>query len=205
VRLEDVTAIVLCGGTATRLGAMDKTLVPLLGQPLVSYTAEALAPQVGELLLASGRDAEPYAALGYRVVADTHPGDGPLGGVASALASVESDWILVHPGDTPFPDHGLVARLGPVADVRGLAVPRTGDQRQHLVLLMSRAVADQLAAFYESGGRAVREWLDDLAAQSVDLSDVAESFFNINTPDDLAEAEQRITAARAAAPDRFGR
>ena len=197
MRLEDVTAIVLCGGSAARLGATDKTLMPVLGRPLVSYSAEALAPQVGKLILASGRDPEPYEALGYQVIADQHPGTGPLGGVVSALRAVESDWILVHPGDTPFPDPGLVARLGPVAGARGIAVPRTGQQRQQLVLLVSGAMARELVAFYEAGGLAVRLWLDELGVESVDMSDVAESFFNVNTPDDLAEAERRIALRSA--------
>ncbi len=192
MRLEDVTAIVLCGGAGSRLGAPDKTLVPVRGRPLVSYTLDALAPQVGQVMLSCGRDPEPYAELGYAVIADTKPGEGPLGGIASVLPAVESDWILVHPGDTPFPDHGLVARLGPTADSRGVAVPRTGEQRQHLVLLLSRAMADELAAHYESGGRAMRTWLDEYEVEAVDMSDVADSFFNVNTPADLAEAEERI-------------
>lgn len=196
MRLEEVTAVVLCGGSGTRLGTGDKTLLPVLGRPLVSYAAETLRPQVGRLILGSGRDPQPYEALGYEVVADQRPGTGPLGGVIGTLAAVTSDWILVHPGDTPLPDRGLVARLSPAADTRGIAVPRTGGQRQHLVLLMSRAMAGELAAYYEAGGRAVRRWLDGLGIEGVDMSDVAKSFFNVNTPDDLAEAERRIAAAQ---------
>lgn len=192
MRLEDVTAIVLCGGAGSRLGALDKTLVPVLGRPLVSYTVDGLAPQVGRVVLSCGRDTAPYASLGYDVVADGQPGDGPLGGVASALSAVESDWVLIHPGDTPFPDHGLVARLGPTADARGVAVPQTGRQRQHLVLLLSRAMAEALVGYYASGGRAVRLWLDEHAVESVDMSDVADSFFNVNTPVDLAACEERL-------------
>jgi molybdopterin-guanine dinucleotide biosynthesis protein A len=117
-----------------------------------------------------------------------------LGGITSALPAVASDWILVYPGDAPFPDQALVARLGPAADSHGLAVPRSGDQRQHLVLLLSRTMATQLAAWYEDGGRAVRRWLDECGATAVDMSDVAGSFFNVNTPADLAAAEERLTA-----------
>jgi molybdopterin-guanine dinucleotide biosynthesis protein A len=195
VRPADITAIVLCGGAGSRLGAPDKTLVPVLGRPLVSYTVDGIAPQVGRIVLSCGRDPETYASLGHTVISDATPGDGPLGGITSALPAVASDWILVYPGDAPFPDQALVARLGPAADSRGLAVPRTGDQRQHLVMLLSRAMAAELAAWYEAGGRAVRRWLDGCDVAAVDMSDVAESFFNVNTPADLAAAEERLTAA----------
>ena len=94
-----------------------------------------------------------------------------------------------------------MARLGPLAAARGLAVPRTGDQRQHLVLLLSRDMARELAAFYEAGGRAVRAWLDEVTAATVDMSDVAGSFFNVNTAQDLAEAERRLATIQG---DRTG-
>lgn len=194
MRPDDITAVVLCGGTGSRLGEPDKTLVTVLGRPLVSYTIDALAPQVGRIVLSCSRDPAPYAGLGHEVVPDAEPGDGPLGGVASALSAIRSDWVLVHPGDTPFPDPALVARLGPTADSRGIAVPRTGPQRQHLVLLLSRALAAELAAFYESGGRAVRRWLDESEVEGVDMTDVADSFFNVNTPADLATAEERAAS-----------
>lgn len=193
MRPEDVTAIVLCGGSGSRLGEADKTLLRVLGRPLVSHTVDGLAPQVGRVVLSCGRDPAPYAELGYEVVPDVRPGDGPLGGVAGALPSVDSDWILIHPGDAPFPDHALVARLGPTAATRGLAVPRTGSQRQHLVLLLSRAMAGELVGYYEAGGRAIRLWLDEHEVEGVDMSDVADSFFNVNTPADL-----EACAARAA-------
>lgn len=192
MRHEDITAIVLCGGAGSRLGAPDKTVVPVRGRPLVSYTLDGLAPQVGRIVLSSGRDPAPYTHLGYDVVADDRPGEGPLGGVASALSAIESEWVLVHPGDTPFPDPGLVARLGPTADARGVAVPRAGSQRQHLVLLLSRAMAAELAGYYASGGRAARLWLDAYGVEGVDMSDVADSFFNVNTRADLAACEERL-------------
>ncbi len=39
----------------------------------------------------------------------------------------------------------------------------------------------------------MRRWLDELQVQGVDMSDIADSFFNVNTPDDLAEAERRLS------------
>lgn len=191
MRPEDVTAIVLCGGSGARLGSGDKTLLPVAGRPLVSYTVEGLARQVGRIVLSCGRDPAPYRSLGLEVVADQRPGEGPLGGVVSALPLVDSDWILVHPGDSPFPSPELVARLGPPAEAHGIAAPRTRDQRQHLVLLLSRAMAAELRDWYDDGGRAIRRWLDERGASGVDMDDVADSFLNVNTPTDLALARER--------------
>ncbi len=192
MRPGDLTAVVLCGGAGSRLGVADKTLLVVRGRPLISYALDGLAPQVGELVLACGRDPAPYAALGYRVVTDASPGEGPLGGLAAALREISAEWILVYPGDAPFPHPALVQRLGPTAQATGVAVPRTGSQRQHLVLLLARPRAEDLLRFHETGGRAVREWLDEVGVEGVDMSDAADSFLNVNTPADLATCEERL-------------
>ena len=77
MRPQDVTVVVLCGGAGSRLGVPDKTLVPVLGRPLVSYTLDGLAQQVGRVVLSCGRDPQSYAALGHTVVTDAEPGEGP--------------------------------------------------------------------------------------------------------------------------------
>lgn len=189
----DVTAIVLCGGSGARLGGAEKPLLPLGRARVIDHLIAALAPQVGTILLSCGRDTTAYEDLGLATIADLRPGDGPLGGIVSALPHVETDWILTHPGDAPFPDPSLVARLAPVAEVGGVAVPRTGRSRQNLTLLISRARAAELARFYEQGGRAVKDWLDAAGQDGVDMTDVAESFLNINTPADVGSVRRRLS------------
>ena len=193
---ERVTAVVLCGGSGARLGNVDKPMLQVGGRPLVKHVMAALRPQVGRLVISGGRDRAAYESMGHPVVADDQPGEGPLGGIVSALPYLETDWMLTHPGDAPFADPSLVARLAPVAEASGVAVPRAGDHRQNLVLLISRSSADDLAQFYRDGGRAVKDWLDARGVESVDMADVAHSFFNVNTAADLAECERRLSEPR---------
>ncbi len=193
---EEITAVVLCGGSGARLGDTDKPMTRIKGRRLVEYVIAALTPQVGRLVVSCGRDRASYETLGYTTVADRRPGDGPLGGIVSALPYIETDWILTHPGDAPFADASLVARLAPAAVANGIAVPRAGDYRQNLVLLISRQKAESLAQFYRDGGRAVRHWLDDHGVESVDMTDIADSFFNVNTAADLAACERRLSGPR---------
>ena len=191
MRPADITAIVLCGGSGTRLGGVEKPLLRVGRARVIDHLLAALSPQVGTILLSCGRDTTAYEDLGLLSIPDLRPGDGPLGGIVSALPYVETDWILSHPGDVPFPDTSLVARLAPVAEVGGIAVPKTRGIRQNLTLLISRAKAAELARFYEQGGRAARDWLDATGADGVDMSDLAESFLNINTAADVRSATQR--------------
>lgn len=192
-----VTAILLCGGRGSRLGGEDKPLLRANGQRLVDHVIAALRPQVGRFVISCGRDAGPYLELGHPTVADLRPGDGPLGGIASALPMVETDWLLTYPGDAPFPHPLLVRRLAPVARASGIAVPSAGGHRQNLVLLLSQPMAEALALFYREGGRAVRDWLDQRQVQSVDMTDAADSFFNVNTPADLVSLAARLAGPAA--------
>lgn len=193
---EEVTAIVLCGGSGARLGHVDKPMTRVRGHHLIEYVTACLTPQVGRMVISCRRETAAYEALGYVTVADDRPDDGPLGGIVSALPYVETDWILTHPGDAPFAHASLVARLAAAALANGIAVPQAGDYRQNLVLLMSRSKADALAQFYRHGGRAVKDWLDDQRVESVDMTDVADSFFNVNTEADLAQCERRLSELR---------
>ena len=93
-------------------------------------------------------------------------------------------------------DAALADRLATTAEREGLAVPVAGGHRQHLVLLLRRDRAATLVDFYAVGGRAIRKWLDAVGASVVDMDDVADAFLNVNTPEDLARAEQRL-ATRA--------
>ncbi len=196
MRSDEVTAIILCGGSGVRLGGADKPMKPIQGRRLVDYVIDALRPQVGTIVISCGRDGAAYRELGYPAIADDRPGEGPLGGIVSALAHVETDWVLTYPGDAPFADASLVSRLVEAAEATGVAVPRAGDRRQNLILLLSRPKADALARFYRQGGRAARDWLDDQGAEGVDMTDIADSFFNVNTTADLAACEQRLSSPR---------
>lgn len=193
---ERITAVVLCGGSGRRLGTADKTLLPLGGRPLIEHALEGLRPQVGELVLSCGRDPAAYAGYGWPVATDELPDTGPLGGIVGALPLVRGEWLLTYPGDAPFPHPRLVERLADAAEPTGLAVPLAGGYRQTLVLLLRRDRAAELAAFYARGGRALRAWLDGVDVAVVEMDDVATTFLNVNTPDDLARAEQRLSRLR---------
>lgn len=182
-RTEAVTAVVLCGGRGTRLGIVDKPLIELAGKPLLAHLIERLAPQVHEIVLSCGQSRAAYRRFGHPVIADREADQGPLGGIASAAASVATPWMLTIPGDTPFPPADLVAALTPTCRSRGAAVAAAAGRRQNLTMLLDRPHADSLCTFFAEGGRAAHQWLDANGIASVDFA--PEGFVNINTKADL--------------------
>ena len=115
-----ITAIVLCGGRATRLGGVDKPLTEVGDKTLLGHVIDRVRPQVDELLLSCAQTTAAYEAFGHPVVADQDAGQGPLGGFVSALARVRSPWVFTTPADTPFLPDNLVASLAEACETRPL-------------------------------------------------------------------------------------
>src|ERR1700761_2959679 len=87
-----VAGYVLAGGNSTRMGR-DKDLLQIDGVALVQHNA-ALVHAAADRATIVG-DPEKYSGLGYPIVADRRPGNGPLGGMESALMDSTFEWNLI--------------------------------------------------------------------------------------------------------------
>jgi molybdopterin-guanine dinucleotide biosynthesis protein A len=204
--------VILAGGLATRMGGGDKGLLQVGGQSLLSRVCDRLAPQVSGLALNANGDAARFADLGLPVVADSIEGfAGPLAGVLAGLdwaAEQGADAIVTAAADTPFFPTDLVARLVAASDgqVHPLVLattPRTGDElksggrsrvnRHPTFGLWPVALRDDLRAALHDGLRKVVLWTDQHDGREA-LFDATpfDPFFNVNTPDDLARAEELL-------------
>jgi len=186
----DVTALILAGGRATRLGGVDKRTLQIEGASIFERQCAVLAPLCAEILVSTAG-----AVPGYRTVADPAPGGGPLAGIAAGLAHATTPWLLVVAGDMPHlsaPVLGLL--LGAAgADVEAVAV-RIGALPEPLLCLYqvaavrprveARLAAGRLkaSALLTDAGLVVA-WVDDAQLRAIDPD--LRALTNINTPADL--------------------
>ncbi|OGI49777.1 MAG: hypothetical protein A3E57_05085 [Candidatus Muproteobacteria bacterium RIFCSPHIGHO2_12_FULL_60_33] len=191
IKAQDITGVILAGGRGHRMGGVDKGLVPLHGRPLVEYVMDALRPQVGRLIISANRNRDIYASYGFPVIADDAAGDyeGPLAGMLSALRAVDTPYILFAPCDTPRLPPDLVRRLA--AESSNASVVACEGRMQPVVALLHARLASSLQEYFEEGGRGTGEWLRRLGAALVDFSDEAETFENINTPEQLQHFQMK--------------
>ena len=95
------TGAVLTGGRSTRMGT-DKAFVEVDGRPMAGRVAAALRAAGAAEVLAVGGDLDRLPSLGFdRAVPDRHPGEGPLGGLLTALAAAGHDVVVVLACDVP--------------------------------------------------------------------------------------------------------
>ena len=186
-----VTAIILAGGQARRMGGADKGLLLLRQRPLLAWMLECIQPQVDEVLISANRNLAQYAQFGHPVVSDAiRDFAGPLAGLLRAMQTARHELILTAPCDTPFLPADLVQRLSAalIRESAQIAIPSAGGYTHHAIMLCQRNLAPSLNAYLESGARKVMEWQGKLKQVVVPFDD-AEAFTNFNTPEDLANAE----------------
>ena len=186
---RDVTAVVLAGGRARRMGGLDKGLIELNRTPLIEYALAALAGQVDTILVNANRNLERYAGLGYPVIEDHHSGfNGPLAGMASALSAMQTRYLVTVPCDSPALPQDLVDRLLHArsdADAE-LAVAHDGTRIQPVFALLQRTLLPSLERFLDAEGRKIDQWYAQHRLALTDFSDQPDAFANVNTPEDLA-------------------
>jgi len=192
--------LVLAGGLARRMGGGDKARIVIGGETILSRVLTRLTPQCASVILNANGDAARFADTGLPVVPDSVPDfAGPLAGVlagldwAAANAPAIADVVSL-PGDCPFPPRDLVARLAAARDAESkpLACARSGDWRHPVVGLWPVALRDDLRrALTGEGLHKIEIWT---ARHGVAIADwpatPVDPFFNVNTPEDAAEANR---------------
>ena len=191
--------VILAGGQARRMGGGDKGLIVLKGRTLLDRVIDKLGPQTDGLVLNANGDPDRFAEYSLPVIGDTVDGFvGPLAGVLAGLehaAAHGHSHIVTAAADTPFFPGDLVARLERAAARAGTPIALAGTQedgkgtRHPTFGLWPVNLRADLRAALEGGLRKVVLWTDKHGAATAAFDDGA--FFNVNTPEDLAEAESR--------------
>jgi molybdopterin-guanine dinucleotide biosynthesis protein A len=197
----EITGVILAGGRATRMGGEDKGLVPLAGRAMVQHVIAALEPQVSDIVINANRNQAEYERYGYRVLPDLLGGYcGPLAGIATALQIARTPFVLTSPCDSPFVPADLAARLYGALMKAGadIVIAHDGERLQPVFALIRTGLLSSLLGYLESGERKIEPWYRRHPHTLCDFSDCPEAFVNLNTPAELAAAEDRLRGARHA-------
>ncbi|MDW4499784.1 molybdenum cofactor guanylyltransferase MobA [Sulfitobacter sp. D35] len=202
--MKQPLGVILAGGRARRMGGGDKGELALGGQTLLSHVIERFEPQVAGLALNANGDPARFAHYGLPVLPDSVAGfAGPLAGVLAGLdwaAAQGADTIVTAAADTPFLPPDLVPQLllaaEGMAHTLALAATRdpAGDLNRHPTFgLWPIALRDDLRSALEGGLRKVVAWTDAHDGRVAEFPVAgSDPFFNVNTPDDLADAERLL-------------
>lgn len=202
-----IRGAILAGGGATRFGGKPKGLERVGGERILDRLARVMTAALGQppLLVANAPDA-PTWRPDLRTVSDAQPGFGALGGIYTAVLESPAPVVCVA-WDMPFVSEGLIRTLAGGLDRYDAMLPASGGRRGVEPLCAAygpacrQAIADCLAAGdLRAIGFHDRIRVGILPLEQVRaLADPSFLFFNVNTADDLAKADQ-LWRQRASSP-----
>lgn len=183
--MERVAGAILAGGASRRMGR-TKALINVDGVPMAQSVARALAHGgCSDIALIGGSPSE-LAPLNIPVVEDAAPGQGPLGGVISALRYfVDASHVLVAACDLPLLDTETVRNLlhSAHADPQCAATVAQTNRVEPALVVWNRIFLDDVLALFDGGERAVYRVLDQIDTQIVHVR--AQALTNVNQPLDV--------------------
>ncbi|WP_304163482.1 molybdenum cofactor guanylyltransferase MobA [Lonsdalea britannica] len=183
-----ITGIILAGGQSSRMGGHDKGLLQLKGIPLYQHVLTRLVSQVDNVLINANRHHERYQQSGYPVIGDINRQfAGPLAGMYTGLAIMETEWALFAPCDVPALPLNLVSRLQQHIGHHPAAYATDGERDHPTLLLINKSQTRALEAFLSKGERKLMLFLNHIDARPVSFSDQPLAFRNLNTPEEIAD------------------
>jgi len=196
---EPITAIVLSGGQARRMGGQEKGILPFAGKPMISYvidTLDGLGDKIQTIVINSNSPSN-YEQFKQKIISDNLKDDmGPLAGIEAGLVNINSGYLLVVPCDVPLVTVEPIIRLiNAVSNSEAnCAVVHDGERMQATFAIFHVSQLEALQSYLKRGGRRLITWYQEQQAVEVDCSDLKDIFVNINTRMDLANAEALFLA-----------
>jgi len=195
----DTLGVILAGGRARRMGGIDKGHIRIGGATILERVLMRLRGQCAHLVLNANAESGRFA-IDVPTVADSVADfPGPLAGILAGLdfAAVQTPeiaWVVSVPGDCPFLPHDLVPRLHQARHAIGatLACASSAGRRHPVVGLWPVGLREALRhALTQEGAHKVGEWSARYPLAVAEWpTEPLDPFFNVNTPEDVAEAER---------------
>jgi molybdopterin-guanine dinucleotide biosynthesis protein A len=188
--------VIQAGGQSSRMGT-NKALLMFKGQPLIHRILQRLQPVADETLITSNQPEE-MKFLGVPVFPDLIPGAGALGGLYTALHFATYPVVAVIATDLPFASLDLISRQIQLLQSENVdvVIPASteGYEPFHAVYRRETCLIAVKQAL-DSGQKRLISWFPAVKVRTLtseellDLDPTGRAFINVNTPEELAQAE----------------
>ncbi len=194
----DIGCIVLAGGKGLRLGR-DKVLETIGNRSLLQWVVSSISSFNSDIVIVTDIKQSLPQLIGYprlRIVTDTYPGKGPLGGISTGLVASDSFYNLVVACDTPFLNQALLRYMIQLSANFDLVVPRLGNMVEPLHAIYSKGCLTSIECLLKQGELKVTQLFTLVKVRYVEADEINRfdpehlSFFNVNTEADLEMARE---------------
>jgi molybdopterin-guanine dinucleotide biosynthesis protein A len=199
------SAVILAGGFSKRFGT-DKGLVSLIGKPLVCHVIDNVHPAVDEVLVVTSSETqkqtfEPVVKNSAKLIIDEDDSQSPLVGAITGFKYAQGEYTMLLPVDAPLVSIKLVDFLLDLSNHKQAVIPRwpTGLVEPLIAVYQTKPALTAAKDALQQGHRDMLSMIANLRQVRYVSTMVLEhvdpqlvSFFNINTPLDLKQAESLV-------------
>jgi molybdenum cofactor guanylyltransferase len=213
VLYKTICGVVLAGGKSRRMG-MDKAFIPLGGRTLIKRVTDVLAGIFSEVVIVACADLkqqppslsprcedleDPYADLPHRILKDQISGLGPMGGIETALKSLSGKGLFVVAADMPFLNPEVIQSMLAYSEEYDLVIPVLSGRLHPLhafyapqcLPAVEKAIRHKQLAVHLLSEEVNSYLFPEAAFRNLDPE--LHSIVNINTPEGLVEAQERLS------------
>ena len=193
----DIAGVILAGGLGTRMGRVKKAFLEVGGRTVLDRLLAVYRPLFPEIVI-SARDSAEFAFCGLPVAADRFEARSSLTGIHAGLDAIRATHGFFAACDAPFLQPGLIKRLLAEADPEDdVVIPIKEDgYREPLCAVYSKRCLPFIEAQLRREDFKIIRFFEHVVVREVPMGRLLPgdpnqvSFFNVNTPDDLRQAEQ---------------
>ncbi len=192
------TGIILAGGTNTRFSGTNKALMPIGGKRIFDRIYDVFCNLFQDIMLVTNDPAQ-YLEWDLTIVTDLFPFRCSLTGLHAGLFNLTTPYAFFAACDTPFIKQNLIETiLAGIAPHIDIVVPETSEGFQPLCAVYSRRCLEHAARQLERQELKIDRIFKKLRVKKIPEQVLRKhdpdliSFYNINTPEDLAQAEDML-------------
>ena len=196
---NNILGTVLAGGKSQRFGE-DKSQVKLDGRLLIDFILSEIVDEFKEVLIVTNNQIAFQNSKKISKIKDFKKGQGPLGGVLSAMKWAKEKnsnykWISTFPVDTPFFKKEILKKFLSEINIEEskLFFIKSNNTRHNIFGMWSIDLMKRLEEDLNKGHKKVETWANSIGVKIINMEFIYEDpFFNINTKDDLEIAKKKI-------------
>jgi molybdenum cofactor guanylyltransferase len=199
------SAVILAGGESKRLKGQNKALMEVGGRRVMDRLMSVLAPRFSEIILVTNEPLR-YLEWDLIIVTDHFDQRSSLTGIHAGLFTASNPHVLVTACDMPFVQASMIELLlGALAPHLDVIIPKTALGFEPMMAIYSKRCLKPMEAALRKRQYQIQKFFPQVRTLRIEEPDLRRcdaeliSFYNLNAPGDLDEAERRL---RRLSPDR---
>ncbi len=187
--MSSIKCAIIAGGKSGRFGS-DKSIYVYNGKTLIEYVVDKVSPVFSDISIIAP-DGEKFNFLNLPVIADIVPRMGPIGGIYTAVQTLNAERIFIFPCDMPYLNTEFIRYMADIPPLYDIVVPMVQGRYEPLHAIYSKNCLPAIKRNIDAGDYRMSGFYDGLNIREVAEDEICfyddpeRMFLNVNFKEDL--------------------